>query len=130
MVLHAEDGRTIPVEVRVTTWGGVGARLGFAAQERSWGFVVGRRGEGDPLVANSLFRDAGDDWRHRVRVAALILHEATHVVYDVGTVGFWKGLAYYLEALFLFRYRNHSGERAPFATTEEFNRWAEETGAS
>ena len=47
----------------------------------------------------------------------------THTVHAVGTVSFWKGCAYYLEAIFLFRYSNHSAERLPFATSAEFARW-------
>jgi len=117
--------RTLPIEVCVTAWGGIGVAFGFDGQERSWGFVVGRIGrwDGDPLLDNSFFLDRGSDWRHPALVASLILHETTHVVYDLGTVSFWKGLAYYLEALFLFRYYNHSDERLPYATSEEFRRW-------
>ena len=119
-----------PIEVRQTTWGSICLTFGFDAQERSWGFVVGGRGEGDALYANSLFLDAGDDWRHPALVASLVLHELTHTVEGVGTVGFWKGFAYYMEAIFLFRYRNHSDERLPYATTEEFLNWVREADRS
>jgi hypothetical protein len=53
-------------------------------------------------------------------IAELTLHETTHVVYREGTVGFWKGVEYYLETIFLLRYSTHSAERHPNATSEEF----------
>ncbi len=121
--LTAEDVH--PIEVRVTTWGGLCNDFGFEAQERSWGFVVGARGPGSPLTDNSLFRLPHPDapWRHPALIAELILHETTHVVYEVGTVSFWKGVGYYLEVIFLWRYDNHSDERLPFATSNEFLGW-------
>ncbi len=101
--------------------------FGPDAQERSWGFVIGRKGDGDPLYANSMFRDDGCDWMHTIHVGGLVLHETAHVVFDVGTVGFWKGVAYYLEQIFLLRYRTHSAERLPFAVTDEYYAWVSET---
>ncbi len=53
-------------------------------------------------------------------IASLTLHELTHTYYRCGTVSFEKGVMYYLEAVFLFRYRNHSMERLPFQTSAEF----------
>jgi hypothetical protein len=48
----------------------------------------------------------------------VILHETTHVVFRHGTVGFWNGVAYYLEAIFLFRANDHSAERRPHDASE------------
>lgn len=42
MTFHATD-TAWPIAVRCTTWGDVCTTSGFAAQERSWGFVVGQR---------------------------------------------------------------------------------------
>ena len=111
-----------PIAVRCTTWGDVVVDFGFAAQEREWGFVVGEmEPERDRLVDNSLFV-APNGWRKPASdVADLILHETTHVVWREGTIGFWNGVSYYLETIFLFRYSNHSDERRPNATDEEFS---------
>jgi hypothetical protein len=113
-----------PIEVRVR-WSPAVSWFGIDGQERSWGFAVGRRGEGDALYANSLFRDDGHDWSHPVHVGGLMLHETAHVVFDVGALGFWKGTAYCLEMLLLFRYRDHSGERLPYAVTDEYHGWVQ-----
>ena len=117
---------TWPIAVRCTTWGDLCVACGFAAQEREDGFVVGSRGRArDRLVDNSLFVSGWGGWRASSDgVADLILHETTHVVWREGTVGFWNGVSYYLEALFLFRYANHSDERRPNATDEEFGWFA------
>jgi len=110
-----------PIEVRCTTWGDLCVGFGFAAQERSWGFVVGAREPArDRRVDNTLLRDSDGEVKSPADVAELTLHETTHVVYGDGTVGFWNGVAYYLEAVFLFRYSKHSAERRPFATSHEF----------
>lgn len=128
-MLYLTADASYPLSVRVTTWGNLCLSTGFEAQERSWGFVVGERGAGSALIANSLFRvpDSARDseflWRGPGSLAELILHETTHTVFAVGTVSFWKGFTYYLEAIFLFRYSNHSAERLPFATSAEFARW-------
>lgn len=110
-----------PISVRCTPWGDVIVDFGFAAQEREWGFVVGSMEPGrDRLVDNSLFV-APNGWRKPASdVADLIVHETTHVVWREGTIGFWNGVSYYLETIFLFRYSNHSDERRPNATDEEF----------
>jgi hypothetical protein len=94
---------------------------GFLAQEREFGFVVGARApDRDELVDHSFFRDHEGALVDAASIARLVLHETTHVVYREGTVGFWNGVAYYLEAVFLFRYATHSDERHARATGEEF----------
>ena len=115
------DQGTWPIEVHCNWWGDLCLFTGFAAQEREYGFVVGEADpERDRLVDNSFFC-FGDATRKDARwVAELILHETTHVVWRRGTVGFWNGFAYYLEAIFLFRTNDHSAERRPHATGEEF----------
>jgi hypothetical protein len=115
------DAGSWPIAVYCTPWGDVCVAFGFAAQEREWGFVVGSMApERDRLVDNSLFVYASG-WRKPARdVADLVLHETTHVVWREGTIGFWNGVAYYLETIFLFRYSNHSDERRANATDEEF----------
>jgi len=111
-----------PITVCCTTWGDVCVAFDFAAQEREWGFVVGSKEPGrDRLVDNSLFVGSGGMRLTASGVAHLILHETTHVVWREGTVGFWNGVSYYLESIFLFRYSNHSDERGPNATDEEFD---------
>jgi len=115
---------TWPIEVRCTTWGDLCVATGFAAQERERGFVVGETGEErDRLVDNSLF-ESGTGWiRPASSIADLILHETTHTVWREGTVGFWNGVAYYLEAIFLLRAQHHSDERLPHGTDHEFAWW-------
>lgn len=120
MTFHATDADW-PIAVRCTTWGDVCTTSGFAAQERSWGFVVGQRApRRDRRTDNSLFRDAMGNLLPASVVAELVLHETTHTVHHEGTVGFWQGVAYYLEAIFLFRYAGHSAERHANGTSEEF----------
>lgn len=120
MIFRSAD-RAWPIAVRCTAWGDLCLLTGFAAQERSWGFVVGERSPGrDRALDNSLLRDGDGALASPFSMASLILHETTHVVLREGTVGFWKGLAYYLEAVFLFRYDDHSAEREPHATSGEF----------
>ena len=115
------DLGTWPIEVHCNGWGDLCLLTGFAAQEREYGFVVGEsEPERDRLVDNSFF-SYDDGARKEARtVAELILHETTHVVWRRGTVGFWNGFAYYMEAIFLFRTNDHSAERRPHATGEEF----------
>jgi len=113
---------TWPIAVCCTSWGDVCVSFGFAAQEREWGFVVGsKEPERDRLVDNSLFVGPAGLPKVASDVAHLILHETTHVVWREGTVGFWNGVSYYLESILLFRYSNHSDERRPNATDEEFD---------
>lgn len=111
-----------PIELRCTTWGDLCVASGFAAQERDGGFVVGAAGrERDRRVDNSLFVDESGFDRAPEGIAELLLHETTHVVWREGTVGFWNGFAYYLEAIFLLRAIEHSAERKAYATTHEFD---------
>lgn len=115
-------GRDWPIRVRCTAWGDLCLLAGFSAQERSWGFVVGKEEPGaDRILDNSFLRNPFGGVSSPAAMAELILHETTHVVLREGTVGFWKGFAYYLEAIFLFRYDDHSAERRPFATSREFS---------
>ena len=75
------------------------------------------------VLDNSFFLENSGGPRKAEDMAKLILHETTHDVYRVGTVGFWPSVAYYLEAVFLFRTSTHSAENRPYATTEEFMWW-------
>jgi hypothetical protein len=123
-----DDGMTFssagcvwPITVRSTAWGDLCLLTGFIAQERSWGFVVGKENPGaDRVIDNSFLRNPDGAIASAPDIASLLLHETTHVVLRQGTVGFWKGFAYYLEVIFLFRYEDHSAERQPYATTREF----------
>lgn len=118
---YVSERGTWPIEVRCSTWGDNVVAFGYRAQEREYGFVVGKRPPNrDRSVDNSMFVD-GDGLAHDAEsIAALILHETTHVVVREGTVGFWNGVAYYLEAIFLLRSASHSAERYPHGTNEEF----------
>lgn len=116
-----------PLQVRSTWWGDLTVDFGFEAQERSDGFVVGSRGEGPEILANSFFREPSGHWRDPDSMAELILHEITHVVYKKGTVGFFPGVAYYLEVIFTFSTVDHSAEELPYATSREFWRFAGKT---
>ncbi|MCK6446061.1 MAG: hypothetical protein L6Q99_06675 [Planctomycetes bacterium] len=124
-----ERDRELPMRVVRSTWGDWVVRVGFAAQEREWGFVVGQRSPvHDGLVDHSFFRGADGELTDPFAIASLVLHEATHVCYREGTVGFWNGVAYYFEAIFLFRYDTHSDERHANATSEEFRFFLVERG--
>lgn len=124
MRLRTEHGAW-PLRVRCTTWGDLCVRTGFAAQEREDGFVVGAAPPGrDPRTDNSLFRTSEGEPHDAGRIARLVLHEATHVVYREGTVGTWNTIAYYAEAIFLLRAASHSAERKAHATSEEFTFFA------
>jgi len=115
---------TWPISVHCNWYGDLCVATGFAAQEREYGFVVG---EVDPergrAIDNTLLCMSSGERMEPLDVAELILHETTHVVWREGTVGFWNGVAYYLEAIFLFRTNDHSAERRPHATGEEFLWW-------
>ena len=120
MLFETELG-TWPIEVRCTSFGDLVRRFEFQAQERSFGFVVGEcPPERDRRVDNAFFRELDGDPLTREQMADLVLHETTHVVWREGTVSFWKGVGYYLEAIFLFRYANHSAERKAHGTSQEF----------
>ena len=114
----------VVVDIRRTTFGDLVESFGFEAQERSDGFVVGARGEGDPRLANSLFVSSFGGPKDVRWIAELILHELTHTYCGDGTVSLCGTLAYYAEAIFLLRYDDHSAERRPYATTAEFTGWA------
>jgi hypothetical protein len=115
------DGLVRPINIRCTYWGDVLVWFGMAAQERSDGFVVGLVKSGrSRLLDNSFFKYGTNQPNFSAVMAELTLHELTHSYYQCGTVSFTKGMMYYLEAVFLFRYRNHSMERLPFKTSGEF----------
>ncbi|MEM7305100.1 MAG: hypothetical protein AAF682_00450 [Planctomycetota bacterium] len=122
-LVFTHAGGEVPMRLRRTTWGDLCEATGFEAQERRDGFVVGARGEGDSRIYNSLFRSSLGFWKQPYRIAELILHELTHVYLEEGTIGTWNSVKYYAEAIFLFRYRNHSAERNAYLTTEEFLDW-------
>jgi len=110
-----------PIRVRCTGWGDLCLALGFQAQEREDGFVVGRvTPRRDRRVDNALFRIRGGEALGAESMARLTLHETTHVVYRDGTTGFWNGLGYYLEAIFTLSSAAHSAEHRPHATSHEF----------
>jgi hypothetical protein len=95
----------------------------MVAQERSDGFVVGsvaphRHRE----IDNTLFKSISGQSQPNQMIADLILHELTHIYFKHGTVSLPKTVLYYGEAIFLFRYHDHSMERVPFRTSDEF--WA------
>jgi len=113
------------IKIRRTTFGDLVESFGFEAQERSDGFVVGKRGDGDPRLANSLFVSPFDgSWNQAPWIAELILHELTHTVMGDGTTSVCGAVSYYAEAIFLWRYDDHSAERRPYATSAEFRAWA------
>ena len=53
-------------------------------------------------------------------LARVLKHELTHSFYHLGTVDLYHGFTYYLESIFLLRYRNHSQEIVPYQTSKEF----------
>ena len=111
----------LPVRVRCTRWGDLVVATSYTAQERSDGFVVGLMSpKRDRLLDNSFFKDPQGQPLSSSVMAELTLHELTHSYCRVGTVSYIKALRYYAEAVFLFRYRNHSMERLPNKTTAEF----------
>lgn len=129
LVFTHADGE-LALHIRRTTFGGVVESFGYEAQERSDGFVVGRRGEGDPRLMNSLFISSFTGmYKHPASIAELILHELTHTWFGDGTVGVWSTIQYYAEAIFLFRYREHSAEERPYRTSSEFETWWRATTA-
>ena len=110
-----------PVRVSCTTFGDLLVKCNMIAQERSWGFVVGRIKPGsDRLTANSFFRYRDGRPQGNIEVAATILHELTHLHLKMGIDDPVNLVKYYSEAIFLLRYRSHSMERLPFNTTNEF----------
>ena len=115
------NGVVQPARVRCSDWGDVLVWFDFTAQERSDGFVVGNVKHGrNRLIDNSFFKLPDGRDLSNAGMAELALHEMTHTYYHCGTVSFTKGVMYYLEATFLFRYQNHSMERLPMQTSREF----------
>lgn len=111
------------VTIRNTWFGDVVVASGYIAQERSWGFVVGEVGDGEDIVANSLFVNSLGSPRSADGMARLILHETAHQVFDVGTLDFTGTLHYYWYSLF----ENHSGhpdEEMPNAVSREFGQFS------
>lgn len=123
-----EDGMTfvsgdvrLPMRVRCTTFGDLLIPFKMAAQERSDGFVVGRIAPKESrILDNSFFKNRSGRTISSGNMASLILHELTHSYYRLGTVGVPQTISYYAEAIFLLRYRNHSQERIPYRTSDEF----------
>jgi hypothetical protein len=119
------EGRRTPIDVRCTSAGDFLIPFKMAAQERSYGFVVGGMTPHEHReIDNSLFRRRSGKPLRDFEIAGLILHELTHCYCRVGTVSFTKTVAYYAEAILLFRYRTHSMERLPFQTSREFETFA------
>ena len=114
--------RDRPLRVANTWWGDLCVSMGFAAQERSWGFVVGDRGEGPQVVAHSFFYTTFG-MKSIPYMAELILHEMAHVVHHTGTVDPFQAFGYYLLAIAHGGSPSHPAERAPYATSSEFLNW-------
>jgi len=133
-LLFVTDARRWPIRIRHSFGGDLVVWFGFRAQERDDGFVVGSRPPDEHAeIDNSMFRTSDGDWQSAHSIARLILHETAHTVHRHGTVGYWNTLAYYTEAIFLFRAANHSAERTPRAISVEFEyhrliRAAEDSG--
>ncbi len=123
MVLRTGDGRLWQVQVRCTTWGSMAAAFGYPAQERSWGFVVGARGDGPAVEANTFFRGIDGRARDADGIAQLILHEVAHQVHEVGTLGFRGGLHYYWHGIFS-SWDEHPDEQTPIRVDRAFRTFA------
>jgi hypothetical protein len=120
------DTNRQPINVRWTSWGDLLIPFDMIAQERSDGFVVGLAPPGKKrLLDNSFFKTIQGTPNNSAEMASLILHELTHSYYHMGTVDVYHGFTYYLEAIFLLRYQNHSQERVPFQTDAEFETFIE-----
>lgn len=117
-----------PLRVKNTWWGDLCVWSGFAAQERSWGFVVGDRGDGPQAVAHSLFYADGGAMKPPVFIAELVLHELAHMVHHEGTVDFFHTVGYYWQAIWHGGGREHPAEQLPYATSDEFMNWAISAG--
>jgi len=121
MILRTED-RAWEVSVKKTTYGRMAASFGYPAQERSWGFVVGSGGKGPSAVANTLFYRIDGQRRSADAMAELILHESAHQIFDVGTLGFWKGARYYWLSMF-YGYDGHPDEADPYRVSQEYRQF-------
>ncbi len=121
-MVYSYPGGSIRLTIKCTTFGDVLVHWNMVAQERSWGFVVGRTRPGaSRLTDNSLFRQPNGAFQSNIDVAGTILHETTHIYTKDSLDNPWDVIRYYAEACFLFRYRTHSMERQPFRTTAEFS---------
>jgi len=115
------NGESTPFVVRCNSSGDILLPFKMNAQERSSGFVVGTvPPKKSRVIDNSFFKDLSGRAMSAYQVASLLMHELSHVHHKLGTVSPWKSFAYYAEAIFLFRYRNHSMERLPYSTSAEF----------
>jgi len=123
MTLHCTCGAFRPVHVANSWWGDLCVWSGFAAQERSWGFVVGDRGDGPQAVGHSMFYYSWGPMKASEDIAELILHETAHMVHGVGTVGFLAGIGYYWNTMFHGGGREHPAELLPYSTSDEFLQW-------
>ena len=123
MSFAGADGRARRLTVANTWWGDLCVGMGFAAQERSWGFVVGDRGEGPQVVAHTLFYDPFGNLKSEHDMAELILHEMAHVVHHTGTVDPFQAFGYYVLAIAHGGSHDHPAEKLPYATSFEFLDW-------
>ena len=120
-IVFSTSGDVVPLKIKCSFAGDILIPFGMAAQERSWGFVVGTVPPGESRVLdNSLFTGPSGRLLENFEIAGMLLHELSHTYFRTGTVSFWNGLRYYGESIFLLRYRNHSMERLPFRTSSEF----------
>lgn len=118
------DSVHLPIRVRCTSWSDVLIPFKMIAQERSDGFVVGLvQPKQSRLLDNSFFKQRNGKLLANAGMAQLILHELTHSYFRLGTVSFGRGISYYAESIFLFRYKNHSKERLPNQTSTEFGKF-------
>lgn len=136
----ADNGRLIPLRVRNTGFGSVVVQVadGSLAQERSDGFVVGTAGEWatESLLHHTFFyypQSLAPERRPLEPdiMALLIVHELTHIVHRVGTVGTWPALRFYWRLLWGgFENTGHPAEEVPRRTNEDFQRWRQRTFAA
>ena len=127
-MVYSYQGGAIRMTVKCTSFGDILVYCKMAAQERSWGFVVGRtKPRVNRLTDNSLFRYPNGAFTSNIEVAGTILHELTHIYTKSCLSNPWEVIKYYTEACFLFRYRTHSMEKLPYRTSAEFYTYIETT---
>jgi hypothetical protein len=120
MTFVTATGR-LPIHVRCCSAGDLLIPFNMVAQERSDGFVVGKvQPKKNRELDNTLFNNLSEKALKDYQISGLVLHELTHTYFRQGTVSFSKTIAYYAEAIFLFRYRSHSMEKQAFQTSNEF----------
>jgi len=104
--------------------------LGYSAQEAYDGFTVGALKDvhgraTDITIANTLFFTLEGTWRPVERLAALLLHETSHVlqVRSQGQVGYW--IEYYVRGVLLMQGSEQENdlEKVPYRVETEFWRW-------